>query len=137
MSDKMNNVRWFSMALKALIVLAENESRCPSGKLAEKLESQSVYLRKILTHLVKADIISAKEGRDGGYTLSRSAEEIRLSDVYKAISAETVTKDFFETEGKNCFSGTSQQSLCNLQNEMESWILEGLQTKTVNDLIEQ
>ncbi|WLR48136.1 Rrf2 family transcriptional regulator [Halobacillus litoralis] len=137
MSDKMNHARWFSMALKALIVLAENESRCPSGKLAEKLESQSVYLRKILTHLVKAGIISAKEGRDGGYTLSKKPEDIKLSEVYEAIRAETVVKDYFETEGKHCFSGTSQQSLCDLQKEMETWILEGLQTKSLSDLIEQ
>ncbi|TGB01378.1 RrF2 family transcriptional regulator [Halobacillus salinus] len=136
MSDKMNNVRWFSMALKALIVLAENESRCPSGKLAEKLESQSVYLRKILTHLVKADIIGAKEGRDGGYALNKKPDEIKLSEVYAAISAETVARDHFETEGKHCFSGTSRQSLCDLQNEMELWIVEGLRTKSLADLIE-
>ncbi|RWZ59744.1 Rrf2 family transcriptional regulator [Halobacillus fulvus] len=137
MTDKMNNVRWFSMALKALIVLAENESRCPSGKLAEKLESQSVYLRKILTHLVKAEIIGAKEGRDGGYSLSRKPEDIKLSEVYETIRAETVTKDYFETEGKHCFSSVSQQSLFNLQQEMESWIMEGLQTKTLADLIKR
>ena len=137
MADKMNNVRWFSMALKALIILAENEHRCPSGQLAEKLESRSVYLRKILTHLVKADIIGAKEGRDGGYSLSKKPEEILLSEVYEAISAETVARDYFETEGKHCFSDTSQQSLCNLQNEMESWILEGLRTKVLSDLIDQ
>ncbi|MBX0359533.1 Rrf2 family transcriptional regulator [Halobacillus sp. Nhm2S1] len=137
MSDKMNHARWFSMALKALIVLAENESRCPSGKLAEKLESQSVYLRKILTHLVKAGIISAKEGRDGGYTLGKKPEDIMLSEVYEAIRAETVVKDYFETEGKHCFSDMSQQSLCDLQREMETWILQGLQTKALSDLIEQ
>ncbi|WP_082235480.1 RrF2 family transcriptional regulator [Halobacillus massiliensis] len=137
MAEKMNNVRWFSMALKALIVLAENENRCPSGKLAEKLESQSVYLRKILTHLVKAGIISAKEGRDGGYSLIKKPEDIKLSEVYEAISAETVVKDYFETEGKHCFSDTSQQSLCDLQSEMESWILGGLRTKALSDLIEQ
>ncbi|MBA2175878.1 Rrf2 family transcriptional regulator [Halobacillus locisalis] len=137
MADKMNNVRWFSMALKALIILAENENRCPSGQLAEKLESRSVYLRKILTHLVKADIIGAKEGRDGGYSLSKKPEEIQLSEVYEAISAETVAKDYFETEGKHCFSRESQLSLCNLQNEMESWILEGLRTKNLSDLIDQ
>ncbi|MCA0970567.1 Rrf2 family transcriptional regulator [Halobacillus litoralis] len=137
MSEKMNNVRWFSMALKALIVLAENENRCPSGKLAEKLESRSVYLRKILTHLVKADIISAKEGRDGGYSLSRQPEEIGLAEVYEAVSAETVSKEFFEAEGTCCFSQTSRKSLGELQLDMESWVVEGLKTKTLNDLLEQ
>ncbi|ARI77834.1 RrF2 family transcriptional regulator [Halobacillus mangrovi] len=135
MAEKVSNTRWFGMALKALIVLASNEGLCPSGKLAEKLESKSVFLRKILTHLVKAGLIQAKEGRDGGYSLVKAPSEITLSEVYKAMKVETFPKEFLSVESKVCFDPSTRDALCELREEMETWILEGLEQKTIADLM--
>jgi Rrf2 family transcriptional repressor of oqxAB len=137
MAEKVSSTRWFGMALQALIVLASNEGLCPSGKLAEKLESKSVFLRKILTHLVKAGLIKAKEGRDGGYSLVKDPNEITLSEVYDAMRAETFSKGFLDVESKECFAPPTRDALFELRDEMEGWIIEGLEQKTIADLMKR
>ncbi|MFD1019717.1 RrF2 family transcriptional regulator [Thalassobacillus hwangdonensis] len=135
MAEKVSSLKWFGTALKALLVLADHEGRCPSGQMAEKLESKSLYLRKVLTHLVKAGLIHAKEGRDGGYSLAERPENITLAEVYEAMRSETISKGFLEVEGDACFSPSTTSALCELRNEMEGWIVDGLEQKTLADLL--
>ncbi|KGX87693.1 RrF2 family transcriptional regulator [Pontibacillus litoralis] len=136
MAEKVSSMKWFGLALEALLVLANEDTLCPSGKLAEKLNSKSTFLRKILTHLVKAELIQAKEGRDGGYALKKRPETITLAEVYDAMKAETFPKGFLDVESKECFLPNTQASLCNLREEMEEWIVTGLKEKTLADLME-
>lgn len=135
MVEKVSSTRWFGMALQALIVLADYEGLCPSGKIAEKLESQSAFLRKILTHLVKANLIQAKEGRDGGYSLVKDPDDITLAEVYDAMRAEPFPKGFLDVESKECFAPPTREALFELRDEMESWIVDGLKQKTIADLL--
>jgi DNA-binding IscR family transcriptional regulator len=37
--------------------------------------------------LVRAGIVEAREGRDGGYRLARPLDRITLADLYRALSA--------------------------------------------------
>lgn len=135
MEEKVSNIRWFGMALQALIVLSDQKGHCPSGRIAEQIDSQSAFLRKILTHLVKANLIQAKEGRDGGYSLVKEPRDITLAEVYDAINANPFTKDFICVESKECLASTTKDVLSDLRDEMESWIIDGLKTKTVADLL--
>ncbi|MCF6136498.1 RrF2 family transcriptional regulator [Pseudalkalibacillus berkeleyi] len=135
MAEKVSNTKWFGMALQALIVLADQDGLCPSGKMAEKLESQSAFLRKILTHLVKADLIQAQEGRYGGYSLVKKPEEITLAEVYDAMKAENSPTGFLGVESKECFPPPTREALFQLKDEMEGWIVDGLKQKTVADLL--
>jgi Rrf2 family transcriptional regulator, repressor of oqxAB len=83
------NTKWFGMALQALTVLALSEgSVCPSKIIAGSLRSQATLMRRILTMLVKAQIVEAREGRDGGYRLLKSPSDISLEDVYEAIHVD-------------------------------------------------
>ncbi|MCA1053992.1 Rrf2 family transcriptional regulator [Rossellomorea aquimaris] len=135
MAERVTSTKWFSVAIQALVVLADSEGVCPSGELAEKLNSKSVFLRKVLRHLVKTGLVSAKEGRDGGYSLVKHPEDIRLSDVYDAMRAETFPKGFFDVKSKECFAPSTRESLFELRDEMESWVVKGLEQKTIADLM--
>ncbi|WP_273852082.1 RrF2 family transcriptional regulator [Guptibacillus spartinae] len=135
MSEYGSSTRWFGMALQALIVLADHDGICPSGKLAEKLESQSAFLRKILTHLVKAGLIQAKEGREGGYSLIKDPADITLAEVYDAMKAEPFPKGFLDVATKECFAPPTREALFELRDEMESWLVDGLKQKTIAHLI--
>lgn len=137
MSDKVTSVSWFSLAIQALVVMANHEGVCPSGELAEKLNSKSVLLRKILRHLVKTELIQAKEGRDGGYYLVKDPKDIKLSDVYDAMKSETFPKGFFDVKSKECFAPSTRESLFELRDEMESWVVDGLKQKTIRDLMKK
>jgi Rrf2 family protein len=43
------------------------------------------YLLDILRDLKRAELVRSKRGPDGGFTLSRPAEEISLADVFRAV----------------------------------------------------
>lgn len=126
---------WFSLSIQALLVLAENDGLYPSSKLAHKLNSESGFLRKILSNLVKSGLIQAKEGRDGGYSLAKEPNQIVLSDIYSAIESEPFSKGFLDVHSKQCFDESSLTALYNLKSEMESWIIRGLEQKTLADLL--
>ncbi|MFK7917842.1 MAG: Rrf2 family transcriptional regulator [Ilumatobacter sp.] len=43
------------------------------------------YLHDILRDLKRAELLRAKRGPDGGFSLSRPADEITIADVFRAI----------------------------------------------------
>ena len=71
----------------------------PSAKaLAEFQGIPPAYLAKIMTHLQKAGLVTASEGKGGGYRLAKPAREITFLDVTDAIEGR---KSLFEcTEGR-------------------------------------
>lgn len=78
---------WFPVALQALVILAESGEPCSSQSMAENLSAHAVFLRRVLAQLVRANLIQAREGRDGGYRLARPAECITLADIYQAVKS--------------------------------------------------
>jgi Rrf2 family transcriptional repressor of oqxAB len=95
---------WFRVAVQALVVLAGKEDRCSSAALAEGLDAHAVFLRRVMAQLVRANLVAAHEGRDGGYQLARPADQITLADVFCAIhhlAAESheSTPDTFDATG--------------------------------------
>lgn len=56
--------------------------------LKEIVEKQSVpsdYMEKLLFRLKKAGLVKTIRGKNGGYALSRSPEEIKISDIVLAL----------------------------------------------------
>ena len=45
------------------------------------------YLLKIMTKLVRSNILKSKRGTNGGYCLARAANEITLYDIIKSVGA--------------------------------------------------
>lgn len=73
------------MAVKALVYLEKHGELCASGSIARSIDCEVTLVRRVLTRLVQADLIAAREGREGGYVLTRSADHITLADIYHAI----------------------------------------------------
>lgn len=76
---------WFPVAVQALVILAGSDEPCSSNTMAQNLRAHAVFLRRVLAQLVRAHLIEAREGRDGGYRLARSAQRITLAEVYQAV----------------------------------------------------
>jgi Rrf2 family protein len=53
--------------------------------LHQELDLPYKYLTKMMTQLVKKGLVSASRGRDGGLSLAKSADSIRLCDILEAI----------------------------------------------------
>ena len=68
-----------------LLSLQKDHQPLRSTELSKILSVSDSYLKKILRKLVLADIIVSNPGRDGGFQLACSVEEITVFDIYVAL----------------------------------------------------
>lgn len=74
-------------AVTAMLDLALRQGKGPIS-LAEISERQGIslsYLEQLFTRLRKSDLVRSTRGPGGGYTLSRSADEIAVAEVIIAV----------------------------------------------------
>src|SRR3989344_878701 len=101
----------------------------PISKIAKKHKISSKFLSQIAQELKKAGILVSKEGVSGGYSLAKSASEIKLLDVLKVLDGELVEGKCFE-EGHECTCGAGE-----MWSEMQQQMEETIGKKTVADLV--
>jgi Rrf2 family protein len=78
----------FSIAVHLLIALAFNcEREMTSAHLAQSVNTSPSFVRRILAKLSKARLVSTTTGKAGFCSLAKSAGEISLLDVYRAVEA--------------------------------------------------
>lgn len=69
----------------ALEIAAADGSPLTTEAIAERQGIPAGYLSAILAELRRADLVRARRGPVGGWTLARPAAEIRLGDVIRAV----------------------------------------------------
>jgi Rrf2 family protein len=74
-------------AVRAALELAgtDRDSPMKGERLAEAQQIPLQFLEHILLELKHHDLVRAKRGVRGGYWLSRSAEQITIADVIRAV----------------------------------------------------
>lgn len=73
-------------ALRATVMLAEPPLRALSAaELARLTEVPPPYLFKVMGQLVRAGVVTGQRGKNGGYRLSRPADEISVLEVVNAV----------------------------------------------------
>jgi Rrf2 family protein len=83
--------KWFHLAIRALVLLAESEALVKSNQIAERLGGDPTVIRKILTRLAQAELVASTAGRYGGYSLKKSPGDVTIKDIYQAFdTAEPV-----------------------------------------------
>jgi Rrf2 family protein len=84
-------------ALRALIELARSadDDALPRPVSAEELgrrqEIPPGFLQAILADLRRAGIVSSQRGQSGGWRLGRSAEQVSVADVIRAVDGPLVS----------------------------------------------
>jgi Rrf2 family protein len=59
-----------------------------SEAIARSVKTNPVVVRKILKSLENEGLVVLRQGRHGGVSLSRAAEDITLGDIYRAVEGE-------------------------------------------------
>lgn len=73
-------------ALRTAACLSRDESQAErADALAEQTKVPRRYLNKVLKDLVESGLVTSRPGPGGGYSLSRSPEEITILDVVNAV----------------------------------------------------
>lgn len=75
----------YALHIMAYLVKYEGSENLSLQPLAAHFNLSPTYLSKILTQLVKADLIHSTPGVKGGYSLRRHRETISFYDVIMAI----------------------------------------------------
>jgi len=79
-------------ALRMMLDLAENStgSYIPLKEIAERQNISLKYMEAIMPNLVKAGLVSAIQGKGGGYMLSKNIGEYTVGEVLKASEGSIV-----------------------------------------------
>jgi Rrf2 family protein len=81
----------FQIAVHILTLLhAAKGELLASDYIAGSVNINPVLIRKELSSLTKAGMVTSKEGKNGGYTLGKPASQITMAQVYDLVSAKTV-----------------------------------------------
>ncbi len=75
----------YALHIIAYFVKQEGKENFSLQPLASHMNIPATYLSKILTQLVKADLIQSAAGVNGGYSLRKPKTEISFYDVVQAI----------------------------------------------------
>ena len=126
---------WFPVAVQALVVIAETDKPCPSSTMAQGLKAHAVFVRRVLAHLVRANIVQAREGRDGGYRLARPADHITLAEIYQAITVADQQEE--DTACSSDVNARVQTMLDEVGAEAEQRLLELLGRYTLASVLER
>ncbi|MFV0559249.1 MAG: RrF2 family transcriptional regulator [Enterococcus sp.] len=118
-----------ALHIMAFMVMQESTMNISLVPLAEKFNISSTYLSKILTQLVKANLIHSSPGVNGGYSLRKDRAEITYLDVTKAIEG---TGHLFtcEMNDQECHL---QQVMRDAEKQMENY----LQSKTLLETMQE
>ena len=80
----------FSVAVHALVYLNHMQRPLTSDALAENVCTHPARIRKVMAKLKKAELVSTREGADGGYTCLGDPHKINLAQILTALNTPVV-----------------------------------------------
>ena len=127
-----------SYGLRACLALAAADSRLSSTNIARSEGIPQRYLEQILSVLRAGEIVNSTRGAKGGYSLSRAADEITVSDLVECVegSLPHLLCTNPELQADDCL--THSQCQCRgLCHELDSSLKKVLQGTTLADILNQ
>ncbi len=82
--------RRLSRTLHALIHMAERNEPLTSDTLAKSLKTHGPAIRRMMSGLRLAGIVSSSKGHGGGWVLERAPDQITLLQIYEALGEPTL-----------------------------------------------
>lgn len=101
----------FSLAVHALVYLNHKAVTLSSEMLAENICTNPARIRKVMSQLKRAGLISTKEGINGGYHFEGNVQSITLRQIAEVVDTQFVSVSWHSgSEDKDCLvaSGMAQ-----------------------------
>ncbi len=84
------NTRFCTGIHTLLLLAAEPDVQQTSDEIARKLNTNPVVIRRVLSLLRQAAIVSSQKGPNGGSKLAKPGKTISLGDVYRALEPVSI-----------------------------------------------
>ena len=94
-----------------------------------------LYLEQIFSKLKKDNIVKSTRGVNGGYILTTSPDQIKLSNIFSAVQEEVKTVQCKKESKKGCNGRSTKCITHNLWDELEIHINQFFEQKNLKDLI--
>lgn len=82
-----------TIATHALAWMASNEhlgaTSSTSDQIARSVRTNPVVIRRLMSELVKAGLVTSERGRGSGWRLARPTDEINLREIDEALGSES------------------------------------------------
>ena len=129
----------FPIALHILTLLSKTEEELMSSDyIAGSININPALARKEISNLRNLGLISSKEGKSGGYTLAKGAEQITLADVYQAVMSQPVLGVAKNTPNPDCPVGKQiNKKIDELYTDLDKILLKKLGSITLEDFANQ
>ena len=128
----------FAIAVHILAMLANScDERIKSDYIAKSVNTNPVVIRRLLSILYENGLVVSQTGMCGGSCLTRRPQDIRLLEVYRAVSKGEIFSLHPNTPNQDCFIGKNIHTVLEkLQTEIDEAIEEKLSKYTLADVIE-
>lgn len=155
----MNSSSRFTVALHIMTYMASRElafgkERCglvSSDELAESVNTNPVFIRRLMSQLREGGVVISERGRNGGSTLAKLPGNISLLEIYNAVEKGSMFHMHYGDPNEICPVGSNiQDCVCSVFTEaedamkkvfasrtLESIALEIIELSGVSDLIRQ
>ncbi len=96
-----------------------------------------VYLEQLFSRLKKNNIVNSVRGIKGGYVLSKDSSNIKISDILFAVDEKVKTIGCEKNSKKGCNGKTVKCITHDLWDELEDYINNFFEKKSLRDLLNQ
>ena len=96
-----------------------------------------LYLEQIFLKLKNKNIVKSIRGIKGGYVLMKNPKQIKLSEIFTALDENVKTIGCEKHSESGCNGKSSKCITHDLWDELEDYINNFFQKKTLNDLIDK
>ena len=124
-------------AVMAMADLAKHNANKPIS-LAEISLRQGIslsFLEQLFLRLKKSNLVLSSRGPNGGYILSKSPEEIKLSSIIKAVDEKIKTVGCKKELKKGCNGKSIKCITHNLWDDLENHINNFFEKNTLRDIL--
>ena len=94
-----------------------------------------VYLEQLFLKLKKNEIVKSIRGKKGGYTLNKSPNEIKISDILYAVEEKVKTIGCKKNSKKSCNGKSTKCITHNFWDELDLHINSFFENKKLSDLL--
>ncbi len=77
-----------SLALHAMVLIAKTKNHINVNSIAQEIGASKNHLAKVLQQLVKHNFLKSVRGPNGGFVLSKPADQITILEIYEAIEGK-------------------------------------------------
>jgi Rrf2 family protein len=124
--------------LRAMVYLAKvfkKDKVFPLREIAKEEDISFDYLEKIISKLEKAGLVKSKKGVQGGYSLARPPQKIKLAEIMRTLEGEMVLVKCLAKMKKSVCPKEKKCLAKNFWKKIQNSLESTLDSMTLSDLI--